>query len=63
MNQPRQSSSPGFYKAMAILFFVLGAVFVWAAVSRHSGYFWWIAIITVLNGLMSTLKFMAARET
>jgi hypothetical protein len=63
MNAPERSSSPGFYKGMAIVFFVLGGVFVWAAVRQHSWFYGAFGIITVLNGLMSMLKSFAARET
>jgi hypothetical protein len=62
MPQPPQSS-PGFYKGMAILFFVLGGVFIWAAVHQHSWFYGAFGIITIVNGLMSTLKSLAARET
>jgi predicted RND superfamily exporter protein len=58
-----QQSSPGFYKGMAILFFVLGGVFIWAAVHQHSWFYGAFGIITIVNGLMSTLKSLAARET
>lgn len=62
MDQQRQSS-PGFYKGMAVVFFILSGVFIWAAVHQHSWFYGAFGIITVLNGLMSTLKFYAARET
>ncbi len=62
MNAPQRSRS-GFYKGVAILFFALGAVFIWAAIRQHSWYYGAMAIITVLNGLMSTLKSMAVRDT
>jgi len=62
MAQP-QRSSPGFYKGMAIVFFVLGGVFIWAAVRQHSWFYGAFGIITVVNGLMSTLKSFAARES
>jgi len=60
MNQPRSQASPGFYKFMAVVFFVLGGVFIWAAVHQHSWFFGAFGIITILNGLMSILKSLAA---
>lgn len=63
MNAPQRSSSPAFYKGVAVVFFVLGAVFIWAAVRQHSWFYGAFGIITILNGLMSTLKSLVARET
>jgi hypothetical protein len=62
MNRP-QRSSPGFYKGMAVVFFVLGGVFIWAAVRQHSWFYGAFGIITIVNGLMSTLKSFAVRES
>ena len=59
MPQPQQGSS-GFYKFMAVVFFILGGVLIWAAVHQHSWFFGAFGIITVINGLMSTLKSHAA---
>jgi len=63
MNTSQRSSSPGFYKGMAIVFFLLGGVFIWVAMHEHGWFYLVFAIITILNGLMSTLKFLATRET
>jgi hypothetical protein len=59
------SSSPSFYKNTAIIFFIIGAILVWAAITSHSHswFFWAFAAITILNGLMSVLKFRQLRET
>lgn len=62
MDQERQKS-PGFYKAMAVVFFILSGVFIWAAVHQRSWFYGAFGIITILNGLMSTLKSLAERET
>jgi len=59
MNQQPQNSS-GFYKFMAVVFFVLAGVFIWAAVHQHSWFYGIFGIITVINGLMSTLRSFAA---
>jgi hypothetical protein len=59
--QPQSSS--GFYKAMAFVFFLLGAVFVWAAVRQHSWFFGAFAIITIINAFMSMLRSGVAGET
>jgi hypothetical protein len=63
MTQPQRNSSPGFYKGMAFVFFMLAAVFFWAAVRQHSWFYGAFGIITIINGLMSTLKFYAAGQT
>jgi len=62
MNQQQSKPAPTFYKVMAVVFFVLAAVFIWAAVRQHSGFYWAFAIITVINGFMSIVKSSAAKE-
>jgi hypothetical protein len=57
-----QSSSPQFYRNIAILFFVIGGVLVWAAMMNHSWFYWAFAAITLMNAAMSTLKFYQIRE-
>lgn len=61
--QPQRPSSPGFYKGMAIVFFLLGAVLIGAAVWQHSWFYAAFAGITILNGLMSLLKSFVARQS
>ncbi|HEY6351858.1 MAG TPA: hypothetical protein VI636_20875 [Candidatus Angelobacter sp.] len=56
----RSQGTSGFYKFMAAVFFVLGGVFIWAAVHQHSWFFGAFGVITIINGLMSTLKSFAA---
>jgi hypothetical protein len=51
-----------FYKAMAIVFVLLGAVFAWAAIHQRSWFYGAFAIITIINALMSLLR-SAAGET
>ncbi|HMC31100.1 MAG TPA: hypothetical protein VKL99_09715 [Candidatus Angelobacter sp.] len=60
---PQRSTSPKFYKNAAILFFVIGGILVWAAITRHDWVYWAFAAITLLNALMSILKFYQVRET
>jgi hypothetical protein len=62
MNAPPRSS-PTFYKGMALVFFLLGGIFVWAALRQHSWFYGAFGAITIVNGLMSMLKSFAARET
>ncbi|HKE32717.1 MAG TPA: hypothetical protein VKD65_13390 [Candidatus Angelobacter sp.] len=45
---------------MALVFFILGGIFVWAAVRQHSWFYGAFGIITVVNGFMSILKSLAA---
>jgi membrane protein YdbS with pleckstrin-like domain len=58
-----QSSSPRFYKNVAILFFIIGGILLWAAIARHDWIYWAFAGITILNAVMSLLKFHQVRET
>ncbi|HMC29546.1 MAG TPA: hypothetical protein VKL99_01840 [Candidatus Angelobacter sp.] len=61
--EPQQSSSPRFYKNAAILFFIIGGILLWAAITRHDWIYWAFAGITILNAVMSLLKFHQVRET
>jgi len=59
----QSSPSPTFYRVVAVVFFAIGAVLVWLAITRHEWFFWAFAAVTLLNGLMSTLKSFVVRET
>jgi len=63
-NQPpqRRGGSPGFYRGMAVLFFAFAGLFIWQAVKQHSWFFWFFGAITVVNGLVSILRSVAAKE-
>ncbi len=58
-----QSTSPRFYRNAAVLFFVAAAVLLWAAITYHDWLYWAFSAITILNALMSILKFRQVRET
>jgi hypothetical protein len=58
-----QNSSPSFYRNTAILFFAIGGILLWAAISHHDWVYWAFAAITIFNGLMSVLKLKQLRET
>ena len=60
--QPRTNASPEWYRNIAIIFFLLAAVLLWAALTRHDWLYWAFAGITFLNGIMTTLKFITVRE-
>jgi hypothetical protein len=62
MSEPR-NPNPNFYKIIAVVFLAIGAVLVWQAVMRHEWFYWAIAILTIVNGLMSWLKSLVPRET
>jgi O-antigen ligase len=62
MAEPRKPN-PSFYRIIAVVFLVIGAVLVWQAVMRHEWFYWAIAILTIVNGLMSWLKSLVPRET
>jgi hypothetical protein len=61
--QQTSSSSPRFYRNSAVLFFVIGGILLWAAITRHDWVYWAFAAITLLNALMSVLKLKQLRET
>jgi hypothetical protein len=63
MDQISTNSSPGFYRNAAILFLVIGGILFWAGITRHDWMYWAFAAITILNALMSILKFRQVRET
>jgi hypothetical protein len=61
--QQRTSASPTWYRNTAIIFFVIAGVLVWAGIKRHDWIYWAFAAITLLNAIMTTLKFIAVKET
>jgi membrane protein YdbS with pleckstrin-like domain len=61
--QSQNTTSPRFYRNAAVLFFVIGGVLLWAAITRHDWVYWAFAAITILNALMSVLKLKQVRET
>jgi len=63
MVEQQNSASPRFYKNAAILFFLIGAILLWAAITQHDWVYWAFAAITILNALMSVLKLKQVRET
>jgi hypothetical protein len=63
MDQVRTNSSPRFYKNAAILFFLIGGILLWVAITHHDWVYWAFAGITILNAVMSLLKFYQVRET
>lgn len=63
MDEINTNSSPRFYRNAAILFFVIGGILFWAAITRHDWMYWAFTAITLLNARMSILKLRQARET
>ena len=63
MDQQRTNASPQWYRNIAIIFFSIAAILVWAAVTRHDWVYWAFAGITFLNAIMTTLKFITVRES
>jgi membrane protein YdbS with pleckstrin-like domain len=59
----QRSASPKFYRNAATLFFVIGGILLWAAITRHDWVYWAFAAITLLNAVMAILKFRQLRET
>jgi hypothetical protein len=62
MSEPRKPN-PNFYKAMALVFLLVGIALIWAAIVRHEWIFWAFGILTILNAIMSALKSLVPRET
>ncbi|HLJ88725.1 MAG TPA: hypothetical protein VKZ53_18040 [Candidatus Angelobacter sp.] len=62
MEQPQRKTSPGFYRLIAILFFIISLILAGVAVRRHEWFFWVFAGITLMNACMATLRFFVARE-
>lgn len=63
MEAQRRNASPEWYRNTAILFFFIGAVLVWAGITKHDWVYWAFAGITFLNAIMTTLKFITVRDT
>lgn len=63
MEQQQHNSSPQWYRNVAIIFWFIGAILVWAAFTRHDWVYWAFAAITLLNAVMTTLKFITVRES
>lgn len=62
MAEPRKPN-PSFYRIIAVVFLAIGAVLLWQAVMRHEWFYWAVAVLTIVNGLMSWLKSLVPRET
>ncbi|HET7873300.1 MAG TPA: hypothetical protein VFL42_12355 [Terriglobales bacterium] len=61
--QQRAAASPQWYRNTAVIFFVIAAVLVWTAITRHDWVYWAFAGITLVNAIMSTLKFISVRDS
>ena len=61
--QKRTNASPEWYRNVAILFFAIGGVLTWAWLAKHDWVYGAFAGITLLNALMTTLKFISVRGT
>ena len=63
MDQPQRNASPGFYKYAAIVFYVIGGILVFMAILRRDWTYGAFGLITLLNALMTTMKFISIRGT
>ncbi|HLY99799.1 MAG TPA: hypothetical protein VKT33_12135 [Candidatus Angelobacter sp.] len=52
--------SPGFYKITAFAFFIISGILFYAAFTRHAWFFWAMAVITLVNAIMTILKYQVA---
>jgi len=60
--EQHQPGSPFFYRTVAVAFFVISGVLFWFAATRRAWFFWAMAAISLVNGMMTTLKALAARQ-
>ena len=63
MEQPQRNASPGFYKKAAIVFYGIGGILVFVAIARRDWVYGAFGGITLLNALMTTMKFISIRGT
>lgn len=54
--EQQRNPAPGFYKIVAVAFAIVSVVLFWFAATRHEWMFWAMAIITLVNAIMSFLK-------
>jgi len=59
----RTGASPTWYRNTAIIFFAIAGALVWTALTKHDSIYWWFAAITIMNAIMTTLKYVTVRET
>jgi surface polysaccharide O-acyltransferase-like enzyme len=59
MNQ--QNNKPEFYRIVAFAFLVISGALFYAAATRHEWFFWAMAIITLINALLTVLKYLTIR--
>ncbi len=57
----QRNNKPEFYRTVAIAFVVISGVLFYAAATRHQWFFWAMAIITLINALMTVLKYLTVR--
>jgi hypothetical protein len=63
MEQPQRNASPEFYKRAAILFYLIGGILVFLAITRRDWVYGAFGGITLLNATLTTLKLRHMRET
>jgi hypothetical protein len=61
--QPQRVTSPKFYKNAAVVFYVIGFIFLWQAIVHRDWAYGAFSAITFLNAVMTTLKLISLRET
>ncbi len=63
MEQQQRNAPPGFYKIVAILFYLIGGILVFMAITRRDWFYGAIGGITLLNAVMTTIKLRHMPET
>jgi len=59
----RKGASPVWYRNTACIFFLIAGWLVFWGITKHDWIYWAFAGITALNAIMTTLKYLAVRET
>ena len=57
----QQNNKPEFYRIVAFVFLVISGVLFYAAITRHQWFYWVMAIITLINALMTVFKHRTVR--
>jgi hypothetical protein len=63
LTEQQRKPSPNFYRFIAVVFLIIGGILISQAVRRHEWFFWAIAILTVVNGVMAAIKSLIPGET
>ena len=60
-NMDQRNNKPEFYRIVAFAFLIISGILFYAAITRHQWFYWAMAIITLINALMTVLKHRTVR--